>query len=131
MSKTATLKVKNKDILETLQGFFKSILETDDVDAVLVPMHRPGEKAVMPVLISNPEYMDKADPIAPSFPINAAKLVSRLTRKPSGGKMVVVLRSCEITGPFCPTGYVPIVAKTIHAISTSQKLQQGRISLRT
>jgi len=96
MSKTVTLEVKNKDILETLQVFFKSILETDDVDAVLVPMHRPGEKAVMLVLISNPDYMDKADPIAPSFPINAAKLVSRLTRKPSGGKVAVVLRPCEI-----------------------------------
>ncbi|MBW1812545.1 MAG: Coenzyme F420 hydrogenase/dehydrogenase, beta subunit C-terminal domain [Deltaproteobacteria bacterium] len=96
MSKTATLNVKNRDILETLQGFLKSILETDDMDAVLVPMHRPGEKAVMPVLISNPEYMDNADPLAPSFPINAAKLVSRLTRKPSGGKMAVVLRPCEI-----------------------------------
>lgn len=96
MSKTLTLDVKNKSILETIQGFLKSILELEDIRAVLVPAHRPDEKGVMPVLMSDSEYLNTADPLAPSFPINAAKLVSRLTRKPAGAAIAVVLRSCEI-----------------------------------
>jgi formate dehydrogenase subunit beta len=40
--------------------------------------------------------LDGVDPLAPIFPVNTAKVVSRLTRKPAGGKVAVVLRSCEI-----------------------------------
>jgi len=96
MTKTAMLEVKNTNALEALQIFIKSILKLDDIGTVLVPLHRPGEKVVMPVLISDPDLMENADPLAPSFPMNAAKIVSRLTRKPSGGKIAVVLRPCEI-----------------------------------
>ncbi|MBW1997683.1 MAG: Coenzyme F420 hydrogenase/dehydrogenase, beta subunit C-terminal domain, partial [Deltaproteobacteria bacterium] len=51
---------------------------------------------VMPTLITDPEKLVNADPLAPSFPINAAKVVSRLTRRPSGARIAVVLRPCEI-----------------------------------
>jgi formate dehydrogenase subunit beta len=51
---------------------------------------------IMPMLVTNPERLESADPLAPAFPMNAAKLVSRLTRKPLGAKVVAVLRPCEI-----------------------------------
>jgi formate dehydrogenase subunit beta len=51
---------------------------------------------VMPTLVTDPEKLDGADPLVPVFPINAAKVVSRLTRKPLKGKVAAVLRPCEI-----------------------------------
>jgi formate dehydrogenase (coenzyme F420) beta subunit len=51
---------------------------------------------VMPMLISDPEQLDGVDPLSPAFSMNAAKIVSRLTRKPTGGKIAVALRPCEI-----------------------------------
>jgi formate dehydrogenase (coenzyme F420) beta subunit len=95
MSNSFALEIKEEDILATLQQFLKSLLALESVDAVLAPYHLPMKKTVMPSLISDPELLDKADPLAPAFPINAAKLVSRLTRKPSGGKIAVVMKSCE------------------------------------
>ncbi len=51
---------------------------------------------VMPTLVTDPEHLTGVDPLAPAFALNAAKIVSRLTRKPMGGKIAAVLRPCEI-----------------------------------
>jgi len=59
--------------------------------------------AVMPTLVTDPEKLDGIDPLAPVFPINAAKVVSKLTRKPIGGRIGVVLRPCEMRA-FIETG---------------------------
>ena len=54
------------------------------------------KNVVMPTLVTDPEHLDGTDPLAPAFPMNSAKIVSRLTRKSMGGKLVAVLRPCEI-----------------------------------
>jgi formate dehydrogenase subunit beta len=46
--------------------------------------------------VSDPERLDGVDPLAPAFAMNAAKIVSRLTRRPAGAKIAAVLRPCEI-----------------------------------
>jgi len=94
--KTAKISVKDGDLLATLREFFRSILQLDDISAILVPQHLPMKDVVMPTLVTDPEQLNGADPLAPVFPMNAAKIVSRLTRKPIGGRVAVVLRSCEI-----------------------------------
>ncbi|MCP4756763.1 MAG: formate dehydrogenase [Proteobacteria bacterium] len=96
MSKTVKIEVENQDALAALQGFFKSVLGLKDIDGLLVSQHLPMKNVVMPTLSTDAEQLEKADPLAPSFPLNAAKLASRLTRKSFGGKIAVVLRSCEI-----------------------------------
>jgi formate dehydrogenase (coenzyme F420) beta subunit len=96
MAISAKIDVKDQDILSSLKNFFRSILQLEDVSAILVPQHLPMKNVVMPTLVTDPERLDGVDPLAPIFPMNTAKVVSKLTRKPSGGKMVVVLRSCEI-----------------------------------
>ena len=96
MSNSYAIEIKDNDILLTVQEFFKSVLALESIDAILVPYHLPMKNTIMPSLITDPQHLDSADPFAPSFPINAAKLLTRLTRKPSGGKIAVVLRSCEI-----------------------------------
>ncbi|MBW2589477.1 MAG: Coenzyme F420 hydrogenase/dehydrogenase, beta subunit C-terminal domain [Deltaproteobacteria bacterium] len=96
MATSAKIDVKDQDLLSSLKDFFRSILQLEDVSAILVPQHLPMKNVVMPNLVTDPERLDGVDPLAPIFPLNAAKIVSRLTRKPTGGKVVVVLRPCEI-----------------------------------
>jgi formate dehydrogenase subunit beta len=96
MATTVKLEVKNNDIVASLQVFLKSVLELPQIGAMVVSQHLPMKNVVMPTLVTDPQALEGADPLAPSFPLNAAKLVSRLTRKPSGAKIAAVLRPCEI-----------------------------------
>jgi formate dehydrogenase subunit beta len=50
----------------------------------------------MPTLITDVVRLDGADPLSPAFPINSARIVSKLTRRASGGKIAAVMRPCEI-----------------------------------
>jgi len=94
--KTAKINVQDGDLLTTLRDFFRSILQLEDITAILVPQHLPTKNVVMPTLVTDPKQLNGTDPLAPVFPLNGAKIVSRLTRKPMGGNVAVVLRPCEI-----------------------------------
>lgn len=101
MAKTTFLNIDNNNLLAPIQDFLKSVLEQGDIEAILAPQNiqigpRNSGKSIMPVLITNPTLLDDVDPLAPTFVMNAAKLVSKLTHKPMGKKIAVVLRSCEI-----------------------------------
>ena len=96
MSKTQKIDVKDKDMQGAITRFLKTVLETEEIHAVLAPLRLPMKNTVMPALFSDPEKLAEAAPLSPSFPLNAAKLVARLTRKPSGQKVAVMLRPCEI-----------------------------------
>ena len=96
MGQIAKIEVKGQNLLNALQGFFKTLLEEETIRALLVPQHLPMKDVVMPTLVTDPDKLNGTDPLAPVFPINAAKVVSKLTRKPAGGRMALVLRPCEI-----------------------------------
>ena len=96
MAKIAKIEVQEQNFLASLSGFFKSLLQDGDLGAVMVPQHLPMKDAVMPTLVTDPEKINGADPLAPVFPLNAAKVVSKLTRRPTGSQVAVVLRPCEI-----------------------------------
>jgi len=96
MARTAKIEVRDQDLLASLQGFFRSLLGDGEIDALLVPQHLPMKATVMPTLVTDPERLNGSDPLAPAFPMNAAMVVSRLTRRPLGRKVAVVLRPCEI-----------------------------------
>ncbi|MGD9121373.1 MAG: hypothetical protein PVG59_11870, partial [Desulfobacterales bacterium] len=96
MAMTTKIDVKEKDLLGALRGFFGDILATEQIEAILVPQYLPMKNMVMPTLVTDPTHLDAVDPLAPAFPMNAAKIVSRLTRKPTGSKIAAVMRPCEI-----------------------------------
>ncbi len=73
----------------------RKLLDEHVVDALLVPMTLPGG-TVAPMLVSDPEALEKADPLAPVLPINAARAVANLTVTGHQEKLGVVLRACEI-----------------------------------
>ncbi|MEW6262622.1 MAG: 4Fe-4S binding protein [Thermodesulfobacteriota bacterium] len=96
MAGAVEIKVLEKDLAAALAGFFKQLLELEEIRAVLAPLRLPMKNTVRPTLVAEPAYLDQADPLAPSFPLNAARIASRLTRKPIGGHLILVLRPCEI-----------------------------------
>jgi formate dehydrogenase subunit beta len=96
MAKTAQINVKDQDLLAALRGFLKAVLERDEISAILVPWRLPMKNTVMPTLITDSQQLDRADPLSPGFAINTARVVSRLTRKASAGKVAAVMRPCEI-----------------------------------
>ncbi|MBW2129256.1 MAG: Coenzyme F420 hydrogenase/dehydrogenase, beta subunit C-terminal domain [Deltaproteobacteria bacterium] len=96
MTMTWKIEVKDADPLEAMRTLFKKMLQDGEIDALLVPQHLPMKNTVMPTLVTDPEKLGGSDPLAPVFPMNAAKVVSRLTRKPVDGRIAAVLRPCEI-----------------------------------
>jgi formate dehydrogenase subunit beta len=81
--------------LKTIQEVLRSLLVQGVVDALLVPMTLPAG-SVAPMLVSDPAALERADPLAPVLPINAARAASQLTMTSHKEKLGVVLRSCEI-----------------------------------
>jgi formate dehydrogenase subunit beta len=96
MLKTAKIDVNDQDLLGALRKLFKNILEREAISAVLAPWRLPAKKMVMPTLLTDPDQLNGVDPLSPAFPINSAKIVSRLTRRSSGGTIAAVMRPCEI-----------------------------------
>jgi formate dehydrogenase (coenzyme F420) beta subunit len=86
----------NKDVLASMRALLKNILESDEIGGLLAPAKNPGNETVMPTLLADSEQLDRVEPLTPAFPINAAKLVSRLTRKSAGPKIAALLRPCEM-----------------------------------
>jgi formate dehydrogenase subunit beta len=86
---------KKDELNLELAKLFKELLEKNLVNAILVPARQPAG-VVKQTLVVDPEKIDHIDPFAPIVPVNSAKVVSSLTAKPSGKKIAVVMRSCEI-----------------------------------
>ncbi len=96
MASAVNIAVKDNPV-EGIQAFLKSLLEDDEIGAVLVQRHLGGKGMTMPTLVTDPAELDQADPLCPSFPLNGAKLVARLTRGQTDmGVVAAVLRPCEI-----------------------------------
>ena len=96
MATTAKIKVDEGGPVVALQGFLRGLLEDESLGGVLVPVHLFGKSMPMPTLVTDPDQLSGADPLAPAFPMNSAKLLSRLTRGQSGERIAAVLRPCEI-----------------------------------
>ena len=95
MPETVKIDVQ-EDLSASLRAFFRSLLELEDINALFIPQKLPPGNTVMPGLVTDPEKLENIDPLAPAFPLNAARVVARMTRRPMGGKVAVVLRPCEI-----------------------------------
>jgi formate dehydrogenase subunit beta len=95
MATTVNIHVDDNPVT-AIQGFLKGLLESETLGGMLVPVHLFGKGLPMPTLVTDPEQLSGADPLAPAYPMNSAKLVSRLSRGQSGERIVAVMRPCEI-----------------------------------
>jgi len=96
MATTAKLQIENNNPVVAIQGLLRGLLENESIGGVLVPVHHFGKSMPMPTLVTDPDQLSGADPLAPAFPMNSARLLSRLTRGQSGERIAAVLRPCEI-----------------------------------
>ena len=96
MATTATIKVKDQDLLASLKAFCVTLLEQENISAILVPQRLPMKSMAMPTLVTAVDQLEGIDPLSPAFPMNGSKVLAKLTRRPSGGKIAAILRPCEI-----------------------------------
>ena len=95
MAKFVKLSFKKNELNKELSGFLKGMLENGAIDAVLVPIAQ-AKKGVRLTLITSAAHTARVDPFAPIAAISGAKIASSLTSRPSGRKLAMVLRPCEI-----------------------------------
>lgn len=95
MANFTKLSFKKGELNKKLTRLFKGLIEKGAVDALLAPMTQP-KKGVMQTLVTDPSRLEGLDPFAPVVPVNSARIASSLTSKPSGRKVAMVLRSCEV-----------------------------------
>lgn len=95
MAKFAKVSFKKDELNKELSPFFKGLLENGAVDAVLAPMAQT-KKGVRLSLVTSAAYTSQVDPFAPIAAVSGAKIASALTSRPSGRKVAMVLRPCEI-----------------------------------
>ncbi len=97
MRKNAILPVEKGDVLEALRAFFSRLWQEKLVDALFVPLELSGKNNVVPGIVSHPDKLQAANPLAPVMPLNSARLLSAITiASPSPKRLGVVLRSCEL-----------------------------------
>lgn len=96
MAAIGKIEVKEGNLHAGLQEFFRTFLQSGGISALLIPQHLRPKNALMPTLVTRPDEINGVDPLAPAFPMNTAKVVSKLTRRPIGERVAVVLRPCEI-----------------------------------
>ena len=102
MATIGKINVSDKHPVTAIQEFLEKILAAEEISAVLAPTHMASagngstpKGAVMPALITDPQEMAWVDPFAPAFPMNSAKILSKLTRGLSRRRFAAVVRPCE------------------------------------
>jgi len=96
MATTSKIEVQERDPLAAIQDLCRNILQSGDIQALLVPQRLRDRGTIMPTLVTDAAELDQADPLAPAFPLNSAKLASRLTRGEAERRIGAVLRPCEV-----------------------------------
>ncbi|MBW2123569.1 MAG: Coenzyme F420 hydrogenase/dehydrogenase, beta subunit C-terminal domain [Deltaproteobacteria bacterium] len=94
--KAAILSVENGDPLAALRGFLRRLLETRMVGMILVPKALPSGAGFVQTLIRDPAMLDDVHPVAPTMPVQSARILSGLTVGDPGERIGAVLKPCEL-----------------------------------
>lgn len=92
----ATLNLNGGSRDEALRGLLARLLTSNFVQAVLVPKPLADGSAVVQSLVVDPEQLEDAMPIAPTMPVQSARILSDLTATPNEGLIAAVLKPCEL-----------------------------------
>lgn len=97
MAKSVTIPIKDGEIRKTINTFLQDLLGKKIVEAILVPLVHPAGNNVVQSLVTDPEYLEQADVLAPVLPVMSARILQAMTRlAPVSKKTAVVMRSCEL-----------------------------------
>ena len=81
---------------ETIRHLLESLLAGGVVDGLLVPLHTPDGRNVVPTLVRDPVLLTRAVPLAPVLPVNAGAALGRITATGALGRVGAVMRNCEL-----------------------------------
>jgi formate dehydrogenase subunit beta len=87
--------VENGNTVAALQDLLRRLLQSDRLDALMVPM-KTSVGTVAPTLVTDPGLLEQADPLAPVFPLNSARILGWMTQHEPRGRIGAVMRSCEM-----------------------------------
>lgn len=87
--------VDNSEPLSAVRGLLRQLMDTGLVEALFVPLELESG-GIIPALVTDPDHLAQANPLAPAMPINSARAVSALTSKGSPARLGVFLRPCEL-----------------------------------
>lgn len=88
--------VKDGKQVETLNNFFRSILERGIVDALLLPQGLFENGTYAHTLVKDPQKITHAQPFLPVLMNNGGTILSELTSGVNSTRIGAVLRACEI-----------------------------------
>jgi formate dehydrogenase subunit beta len=88
--------VKNENLTESLNGFFRSLLEKGIVDSLLLPQAMFDGRTFSHTLVKNPDKITHSMPFVPVLMNNGGVALGELTAGGAGGRIGAVMRSCEI-----------------------------------
>lgn len=74
----AIIKVKDNNPVAAIQELLRSMLSQGLVSAVLVPQEIPSSKTVVQTLVREPAKLGAANPLAPVFGVNSARIVAKM-----------------------------------------------------
>ncbi|MBM4034231.1 MAG: hypothetical protein FJ291_20985 [Planctomycetes bacterium] len=74
----AAIEVKDGNPLGAIRELLRSLMSRGVVGALLVPEETPSGKAVVHTLVRDPARLDVANPLAPVFGVNAARIVVKM-----------------------------------------------------
>jgi len=94
--KNTTIKLDGKDVVGTVRGFLAQLLESGFVSALLVPKLLPGSDGYAQSLLKDTSMLCDTNPLAPTMPVQSAKIMADLTRGPLEERIGVVLKPCEL-----------------------------------
>jgi formate dehydrogenase subunit beta len=81
---------------DAVRAFLQRLLDDGWADAILVACTSPHSLLPMPTLVTDSQRLDRAVPLAPAAPFNAARMAARVLAKDTGKRIAVVLRPCEV-----------------------------------
>ena len=90
------VKVENGDTLEALRGLLRRLLEGKVVDALLVPKALPSGAGFVQALVKDPELLKDVHPLAPTMPVQSARILSNLTVGEPEERIGAVIKPCEL-----------------------------------
>lgn len=116
MAKQAVVKVSEGRTEEAIKGFLKSLLEKGVVEAILIPKGLPSGDGFVQTLIRDPQKLNGVCALAPTMPVQSARVVSNLTAKNLEKKVAGVFKPCEIRAIVELTKFLQVKLENLYLI---------------
>jgi len=116
MAKLAAIKVAEGKVEEAMIGLLKSLLEKGVVEAILAPKKLPSGDGFAQTLIRDPQKLNDVCALAPTMPVQSARVASNLTARNLDRKIAGVFKPCEIRAVVELTKFLQVKPENLYLI---------------